>query len=319
MALLDSSKKEINAKIVYYGPGLSGKTSNIQYVYKKLKPEHRGKLMTLATQTDRTLFFDFLPVELGEIRGLKVRFQIYTVPGQVFYNATRKLVLKNVDGIIFVADSQKKAINENAESLKNLEDNLRFYNRRVEDIPLVIQYNKRDLPDVLPQEELRHKLNRWEAPDYEAVAQKGEGVLQSLTTITKLIIQRLKSSPDFMPQEAPKQARIQPREYTSDEVSEVRERTVPPAGGGEEVATPVAAVSHAVGTASDARPGGPAPARAVSARAVSLSVERKSPDMEIVEVGRPEKVSPNVFRIPLMVKGQDSTERFTLTLTITLG
>ncbi len=292
MALLDSSKKEINAKIVYYGPGLSGKTSNIQFVYRKLKPEHRGKLMTLATQTDRTLFFDFLPVELGEIRGLKVRFQIYTVPGQVFYNATRKLVLKNVDGIIFVADSQKKMFNENLESLKNLEDNLRFYNKPLQDIPLVFQYNKRDLPEVSPVEELQEKLNRWGAPSFGAVAQRGEGVLQTLTTITKLVIQKLKASPDVMAQTAAlPQPTAMPKEYVpADLPRELR-----------------------ISTSAQA-----AAATAVAARPISVALTKKSPDLEIIDLGKPEKVSSNVFRIPLILRGHDSTERLTLTITITL-
>ena len=194
MATIDRKKKELNAKIVYYGPGLSGKTTNIQYIYEKLKPEHKGKLMTLATQTDRTLFFDYLPVELGEIKGMKTRFQIYTVPGQVFYNSTRKLVLKNVDGIVFVADSQRKMLEENLESLQNLEDNLAFYNRKLKDIPHVFQYNKRDLPDMLPVEELERALNRYHVPYFEAIASKGVNVLQTLTAISKLVLQKLRGS-----------------------------------------------------------------------------------------------------------------------------
>ena len=193
MALLNSNKKEINAKIVYYGPGLSGKTTNIQYIYKKLKPEHKGKLMTLATQTDRTLFFDFLPVELGEIKGMKVRFQLYTVPGQVFYNATRRLVLKNVDGVVFVATAEKDKMFDNLESFKNLEENIQHYGRTLNDIPLVIQYNKMDLPDVNTVEEMQKELNKFKVPYFEGSASTGGGVLQTLTGITKLVVHRLKS------------------------------------------------------------------------------------------------------------------------------
>lgn len=292
MALLDSSKKEINAKIVYYGPGLSGKTSNIQFVYKKLRPEHKGKLMTLATQTDRTLFFDFLPVELGEIRGMKVRFQIYTVPGQVFYNATRKLVLKNVDGIIFVADSQKKVLNENIESLKNLEDNLQFYNKRLQDIPLVFQYNKRDLGEAIAIEELQGKLNRWGAPSFEAVAQRGDGVLQTLTTITKLVIQKLKMSADVSAQDTvPPQPSGKPKEYVPSDFS--REGRPHVSGQGVVDAT-------------------------VTARTTSVVLTKKDPDLEIIDLGKPERISSNVFQIPLILKGHDSSERLTLTITITL-
>ncbi len=205
MALLNSNKKEINAKIVYYGPGLSGKTSNIQFIYKKLKPEHKGKLMTLATQTDRTLFFDFLPVELGEIKGMKIRFQLYTVPGQVFYNATRRLVLKNVDGIVFVASAEKDKMYDNGESFKNLEENIQHYGRSLADIPLVIQYNKMDLPNIATVEEMQNELNRLNAPYYEASANTGGGVLQTLTGITKLVVHRLKVQASMGEAEKPQQ------------------------------------------------------------------------------------------------------------------
>lgn len=195
MALLNYKKKEINAKIVYYGPGLSGKTTNIQFIHSKLRPDHRGKLMTLATQTDRTLFFDFLPVELGEIRGLKTRFQLYTVPGQVFYNATRKLVLKNVDGVVFVADSDPNHLADNIESLKNLEQNLKFHGKDIRDIPLVIQYNKRDLPNAMSIADLQAKVNAYGAAYSEASAGTGgKGVLETLTAISKLVLQRLRDT-----------------------------------------------------------------------------------------------------------------------------
>lgn len=195
MALLNYKKKEINAKIVYYGPGLSGKTTNIQFIHSKLRPDHRGKLMTLATQTDRTLFFDFLPVELGEIRGLKTRFQLYTVPGQVFYNATRKLVLKNVDGVVFVADSDPAHLADNIESLKNLEQNLKFHGKDIRDIPLVIQYNKRDLPNAMSVADLQAKVNTYGAAYSEASAGNGgKGVLETLTAVSKLVLQRLRDT-----------------------------------------------------------------------------------------------------------------------------
>jgi signal recognition particle receptor subunit beta len=194
MALLNYKKKEINAKIVYYGPGLSGKTTNIQFIHSKLRPDHRGKLMTLATQTDRTLFFDFLPVELGEIRGLKTRFQLYTVPGQVFYNATRKLVLKNVDGVVFVADSDPAHLADNIESLKNLEQNLQFHGKDIREMPVVIQYNKRDLPNAMSIEDLQTKLNIYNVPYNEAAAGSGKGVLETLTTISKMVLQRLRDT-----------------------------------------------------------------------------------------------------------------------------
>ena len=193
MALFNQSKREINAKIVYYGPALCGKTTNIKYIHDKLKPENRGKLLSLATQQDRTLFFDFLPVELGEIKGLKTRFHLYTVPGQVYYNGTRKMVLKGVDGIVFVADSQPGMMQANLDSLQNLRDNMAEYGRRLEDIPYIIQYNKRDLPDVLPIEEMDRLLNRDKVPSFAASALNGRGVLQTMTTISKMVLHRLRN------------------------------------------------------------------------------------------------------------------------------
>ncbi len=193
MALFNHAKKEINAKIVYYGPALCGKTTNIKHVYEKLKPENRGKLLSLATQKDRTLFFDFLPVELGEIKGLKTRFHLYTVPGQVFYNGTRKMVLKGVDGLVFVADSQRDMMEANLESLQNLRDNIAEYGRRLEDIPYVIQCNKRDLPNVYSMEDMERLLNKDKVPMFTASAIEGKGVLQTMTTISKMVLHRLRS------------------------------------------------------------------------------------------------------------------------------
>jgi len=194
MAYVNYTNKEINAKIVYYGPGLSGKTTNILYIHKKLNPETRGKLVSLATQTDRTLFFDFLPVNIGEIGNFKLRIHLYTVPGQIFYNTTRKMVLKGVDGVVFVADSQKQMLEDNIESLKNLEENLREYGKDIKAIPFVIQYNKRDLPDAMDLEELHRHLNKYKAPFFTAVATQGQGVLETLTGICKLVINNLKKT-----------------------------------------------------------------------------------------------------------------------------
>lgn len=194
MALFNQSKREINAKIVYYGPALCGKTTNIKYIHDKLKPENRGKLLSLATQKDRTLFFDFLPVELGEIKGLRTHFHLYTVPGQVYYNGTRKMVLKGVDGLVFVADSQPEMMKANLESLQNLRDNIAEYGRRLEDIPYIIQYNKRDLSDALPVEEMDRLLNRDKVPSFTASALNGRGVLQTMTTISKMVLHRLRNA-----------------------------------------------------------------------------------------------------------------------------
>ncbi len=194
MALVNYATREINAKIVYYGPGLSGKTTNIQHVFERIKPRNKGKLIALSTQGDRTLFFDFLPVELGTIKGFKTRFHLYTVPGQVFYNSTRKLVLKGADGVVFVADSQKMMMDENLQSLENLRANLADMGVKPDGFPIVIQYNKMDLPNAAPAGELERCLNPAGLPSFEACAIRGEGVLKTLTAIVKIILQNLKEA-----------------------------------------------------------------------------------------------------------------------------
>ena len=192
MSFINYASREINCKIVYYGPGLCGKTTNLQFVYGKTAPEAKGKMISLATETERTLFFDFLPLMLGEIRGFKTRFHLYTVPGQVFYDASRKLILKGVDGVVFVADSQEERMDANIESLDNLRSNLEEQGYDLDKIPFVIQYNKRDLPNIIPVEELRRELNLTNVPDYEACASTGEGVFETLKAVAKLILVDLK-------------------------------------------------------------------------------------------------------------------------------
>ncbi|MRR06638.1 MAG: gliding-motility protein MglA [Deltaproteobacteria bacterium] len=192
MSFINYASREINCKIVYYGPGLCGKTTNLQFVYSKTAPEAKGKMISLATETERTLFFDFLPLALGEIKGFKTRFHLYTVPGQVFYDASRKLILKGVDGVVFVADSQEERMDANLESLDNLEINLREQGYELGKLPYVIQYNKRDLPNVVPVEEMRRELNLMNVPDFEACAMSGEGVFETLKAVAKLILIDLK-------------------------------------------------------------------------------------------------------------------------------
>ena len=192
MSFINYASREINCKIVYYGPGLCGKTTNLQFIYNKTAEESKGKMISLATETERTLFFDFLPLALGEIRGFKTRFHLYTVPGQVFYDASRKLILKGVDGVVFVADSQEERLDANIESLENLKDNLEEQGFDIEKIPFVIQYNKRDLPNVSPLEELRELLNPRNVPDLEACAMTGEGVFETLKAVAKLVLNNLK-------------------------------------------------------------------------------------------------------------------------------
>jgi len=224
MSMINYASREINCKLVYYGPGLGGKTTNLEHVYGKVNPNARGKLISLATETERTLFFDFLPVDLGTVRGFKTRFHLYTVPGQVYYNASRKLILKGVDGVVFVADSQLERMEANIESMQNLYDNMAEYGYDLTKIPFVIQYNKRDLPNAAPLKDLQAALNPgWQrsdaakqkatpdpvmqgeflvqqlptgewlerAPVLEAVAVTGEGVFETLKTVSKLVLKSL--------------------------------------------------------------------------------------------------------------------------------
>jgi mutual gliding-motility protein MglA len=192
MALFNYATKEITIKIVYYGPGLSGKTTNLQYLHSIFEPAKRGKLLSLATEADRTLFFDFLPIELGKISDFSIRFQLYTVPGQVRYNATRKLVLKGADAVVFIADSQREMREQNSESLKNMQENLIANNINPDDIPVIFQFNKRDLPNIMSVDELNRDLNENTSYEYrEAVAVDGRGVEDTFKRITKLVINRI--------------------------------------------------------------------------------------------------------------------------------
>jgi mutual gliding-motility protein MglA len=191
MTFINYASREINCKIVYYGPGLCGKTTNLQFIYEKTNPTAKGKLISLATETDRTLFFDFLPLELGTVRGFKTRFHLYTVPGQVFYDASRKLILKGVDGVIFVADSQVERMDANVESVENLVINLKTQGYDLMAMPYVLQLNKRDLPNVATVDELKQLLVRKHEPVYEAVASKGIGVFETLKGVAKLVLSEL--------------------------------------------------------------------------------------------------------------------------------
>jgi len=191
MSMINYASREINCKLVYYGPGLGGKTTNLEYVYNKVNPDTRGKLISLATEQERTLFFDFLPVDLGNIRGFKTRFHLYTVPGQVYYNASRRLILKGVDGIVFVADSQAERMDANIAAMENLYENLSDYGYDPRQLPIVLQWNKRDLPSAVPTEELRAQLNPTGLPEYEAVAVDGRGVFDTLKAVSKSVLKAL--------------------------------------------------------------------------------------------------------------------------------
>ena len=191
MSLVNYSTREITSKIVYYGPGRSGKTTNLQYIHGQVPEDRRGRMVSLATETDRTLFFDFLPLDLGTISGFQTRFQLYTVPGQVYYDATRKLVLQGADGVVFVADSQRQQREENVESFRNLQVNLLEQGVDPRTIPIVLQYNKRDLPDVMSLEEMDDLLNYRDLPRFEAEALSGDGVFHTLKGISELVLRRL--------------------------------------------------------------------------------------------------------------------------------
>lgn len=191
MSMINYASREINCKIVYYGTGLGGKTTNLEYIYSRVNPDTKGKMISLATETERTLFFDFLPIDLGEVRGFKTRFHLYTVPGQVYYNASRRLILKGVDGIVFVADSQASRAEANIESMHNLYENLETYGYDLETIPFAIQYNKRDMDSILSPEELRAQINPMGVPDFEGIAIEGKGVFETLSCVSKLVVASL--------------------------------------------------------------------------------------------------------------------------------
>ena len=192
MSFVNYHTKEINCKIVYYGPGLGGKTTNIQYIYQKTSSQNKGQMITLNTENERTLFFDFLPLDLGEIRGFRTRFHLYTVPGQVFYEASRKLILRGVDGLVFVADSQVERMEANIESYQGLEKNLSEQGYDVSKVPMVMQWNKRDLPNIVPIEDLQYQLNKRKLPAFEAVAMNGQGVFETLKMVSKSVLLNIK-------------------------------------------------------------------------------------------------------------------------------
>lgn len=221
MVLFNYSAKELTAKIVYYGPGLGGKTTCLEYIYKTLPAKVKGKMLSLSTQTDRTLFFDFLPVDLGTIYNWKVKIQLYTVPGQVFYDATRKIVLKGADGVVFVVDSQNNLKAVNIESWENFKENLKVNNLNFETMPLVIQYNKRDLKNIMPVEELQNLINARKAPYFETIATEGKGVIEALKTITKLVLQNLQKQYTKIFMEEKKEEPLQPS-------AEIKEKKIKP-------------------------------------------------------------------------------------------
>ena len=304
MAVIDYDKKEVNAKIVYYGPGLSGKTSNIHYIYSKLMPQHRGELMTLSTRSHRTLFFDFLPVELGEVKGLNTRFYLYTVPGQIFYNNIRKQILKEVDGIVFVADSRARMKNENLQSLQNLEENLAEMGKGLKDIPHVLQYNKRDMPDLQTMEDLHRQLNKYSAPAFESTALSGNGVLKTLTTISKMVLKRLRESSSLQTrtdQNGPAEAYGLSDEFiamTLQEAQDLRDQLgdqAPPGPTPPPEATAPSAAGSPAPPPEPIPPPGPAPAPVAALKPMPVSGP-SSPQAEVAPAPAP---MPPPARMPL--------------------
>lgn len=346
MAIFNYKKREISAKIVYYGPALCGKTTNVQYIHQKLNPRQRGELVSLATDADRTLFFDFLPIELENVGGFKTRFQIYTVPGQVYYNSTRKAVLTGVDGVIFVADSQTSKEQENLESFNNLIENLKYYNRDISQIPLILQYNKQDLNDVMSVEELGRLFNQPQRLSFSASAVTGNGVLQTLTACCKQVLQDLKnkskrteqggtSKPEIKPQ-APPQPTIErspeitptiPGPKTAIETNapgaittnELKVGTIPgpPA---EELHTEPAAGSDTGSTITDKQPPFAFPGTTARdpAKTPQPGVSGKPFIPEVAQVGKARIINPYTITLPIRL-ATDPDQQNMLNIDITLA
>lgn len=291
MVSINYASREVCCKIVYYGPGLSGKTTNLQFVHRKVPQNTRGKLISLATEADRTLYFDFLPINIGTINGFAAKFQLYTVPGQVYYNATRKLVLRGVDGLVFVADSQADKMDENIESLANLEDNLKEYGYDPETMPLVIQYNKRDLPGILSVEELEQKLNPRGWPCFEASAPTGEGVFGTLKLIIKLVLEKTKSANDSPRATAQK---VEPEDAERETTAEATGAGTSPAAAGQSEAVATAAPASTTAAATAAPDSSPQAEPAKEKTSVSV-VDRPFPGSQ-PEERAPSRISAGQFK-----------------------
>lgn len=289
MVQINFARKEVNCKIVYYGPGLSGKTTNLEKVHELAPKGATGDLTSISTDGERTLYFDFLPFDLGEIAGLRVKLQLYTVPGQGYYDRVRKLVLQGADGVVFVADSSPDRQEDNVDSLKNLETNLRGYKVELKDMPHAMQWNKRDLPGVMTKEQMESTLNPYGAPSYEAVAFKGDGVLQTLKAISKLVIQKLHK--DF---ESQSQARV-----SSGVVPAGALRGAAPIGIAPVAAAPVAVAPAAPVAVAPVAPVAVAPAAPAPAAPVAPAPEKKTPRPSLPAVLNPTQEAPAPRAAPL--------------------
>ncbi len=347
MAVLDHEKKEVNAKIVYYGPALSGKTTNIHYIFSKLLPEHRGDLMTLSTKSHRTLFFDFLPVELGEVKGYNTRFYLYTVPGQIFYNNIRKEVLRNVDGVIFVADSQARLKQDNLQSYQNLEQNLAELGRNLKDIPHVMQYNKRDMPEIQNLEDMHRQLNKYNAPFFESIATQGVGVLKSLTTISKMVLKKLREAPDYSATEqlagGPAEAyglsdefialsKEEAQRLQAEMAQQSQTSPVPPPAPQPQAAAPAppprpAAAPQPRPAAPPAPPPpppqpqqpAPQPQAPAASPVIIQSPQSLAPgQLTVVQWGNPQLIAKNTLRLPVVFRDSVTGRDYSSTITIAL-
>lgn len=309
MAIFNYKKREISAKIVYYGPALCGKTTNVQFIHQKLNPRQRGELVSLATDSDRTLFFDFLPIELENVGGFKTRFQIYTVPGQVYYNTTRKAVLTGVDGVIFVADSQTSMEQENLESFNNLIENLKYYNRDISQLPLILQYNKRDLSNITSINGLDQLFNQPDLPKFTASAVTGNGVLQTLTACCKQVLQDLKKKS--------KRTEQSPTGATAIKPSPVRNKAVTPTPQKATLPTSISGVTttNRINPIPDSRPPSTLPDKQPEIPQTTTPGEPFIP--EIATVGKAQLIDPYTITIPLRL-ATDSERQNMLNVDVTI-
>jgi mutual gliding-motility protein MglA len=305
MAVINYLKKEISAKIVYYGPSLCGKTTNIQSIYTGITPEQKGKLVSLATEADRTLFFDFLPIEIANVKGFKTRLHFYTVPGQVYYNSTRRAVLTGVDGLVFVADSQRDKMEENIESLNNLEENLNYYGKTIKTLPLVIQYNKRDLQDVISVAEMNQMLNPDGYPSTESVATSGAGVLETLTLITKMVLRHIEKGASNQ------QQRLQPGFQASrPEITEpVKENLASAAELSDRTESGTGAAGKTIPEDSAVH---------AQERPVQSSTAFSGGRVRIISTGTPSIISANPFSLPIKLKIENDDKTYIMDMAIKL-
>jgi len=275
MVQINFALKEVNCKVVFYGPGMSGKTTNLEIVHQKAPEENKGELTSISTDGDRTLFFDFMPLDLGNVAGMRTKFQLYTVPGQVYYNSTRKLVLQGVDGVIFVADSDPEKMDENIESYSNLIENLAEYGKDVRELPHVIQYNKRDLPNAMPTAEMDKRLNKFGVPTFEAVAYTGEGVFPTLKTLAAMVLESIEKIDGRNPRKASPKSAKAPVAAAQAPAPATGAKSAAPAPRPAAASKPAAAAAGARKPATAGAPAAPAPAARAAAKPVAAAAPKR--------------------------------------------